>query len=569
MSYVLGVGDSSYDSSAVLMKDGEIITAIEEERLNRIKHSGGFPFHSIKKVLEISGVHPNEVDLVAYGTENPDFLVMTMQKINPSRSRVNPLKSRKDDLIIRFFEKYYQLNHSNSIVKGINKKLTHRTVKQFLKGLGIKDKKIVYVDHHYSHACSAFFSSGFKESLVITADARGDALSMTVSIGDQEGLKRISSSPVGASMGNLYGAVTEALGFEYASGEGKTEALAAFGVNTDLYKKLKTFIHVDGLKFNGYIAPYHRRISVPISQIIQGYKRENIAFAIQNLLEEKFCELVANAIAETGIKNIALAGGIFFNVKLNQKIMYLPDIKDIHIFPAAGDNGISSGAAFAAYHSEIGEIKNKRWEHVYLGTEYSNEEIEATLKKKNVSFEKMDDIAGYVGEEILPEGNIIGWYQGRMEYGPRALGHRTVLISPQEKKYHQKILDTIKKRPPFQPFCPSMIKEAEKDYLENPKNVANPFMIITFYAHERMRKKAPVGVFIDGSVRVQTVDKETEPKYHGVIEAFGNETGTPILINTSFNRSGEAIVENPNHAITDLYLGRLDYLVIGDYLVKR
>ncbi len=206
---------------------------------------------------------------------------------------------------------------------------------------------------------------------------------------------------------------------------------------------------------------------------------------------------------------------------------------------------------------------------MYLGTEYSNENIEKALKKRNISFEKMDDIAGYLGEEILPKNKIVGWYQGKMEYGPRALGHRTVLISPKEKKNHKKILDTIKKRPPFQPFCPSMLKEAEKEYLENPKNVANPYMIITFTAHDKMKNEAPVGVFIDKSVRVQTVSKELDSKYHRIIEAFGNQTGTPILINTSFNRSGEAIVENPDHAITDLYLGRLDYLAIGDYLVKR
>jgi carbamoyltransferase len=526
MPTILGFHDSPFDSGATLIKDGEILAAIHEERITRIKHCGGFPWRSITEVLDISNVDPSEIDVVAVGSTQPDFIVQLLQGFFKSSSNLNPLKSKIDRNKLYAFEKYESLIYKNFLFGKIDTTSSNILLHQILRILGIKEK-IERVDHHLCHAASAFYSSGFEKCLVITADARGDGISTSVNIADKNGIQRVSSSPESASMGHFYGGVTEVLDLGYADGEGKTEALAAFGNYSNAYEKLKSYISVDNLVLKGRMSPYQRLISVPFSKLLKSFKREDIAFAAQKVLEETYLNLIANAIEETGITNIALAGGIFLNVKLNQKIMELPEVKDIFIHPAAGDHGISTGAAFALYSKMYG-LKTKRWKHVYLGNEFSNAEIKDALDKFNCKYECIEYIGSYVGEELLPRGYIIGWFQNRMEYGPRALGARSVLIDPRSRESPDKVRSTIKNRPAFQPFCPSMLKESEDKYLLNPKNVDSSFMILAFRAKQRMINETPSVVFIDSSTRVQTVDARYNRRYYEVLTAFGKETGVPI-----------------------------------------
>ena len=567
MPTILGFHDSPFDSGATLIKDGEILAAIHEERIARIKHCGGFPWRSIKEVLSVSNVDPSEIDAVAVGFTQPDFIVQILQEFFKSSSNLNPLKSKIDRYKLHIFEKYESFIQKNFLLGKIDTTSSNILLHHILRKLGIKEK-IERIDHHLCHAASAFYSSGFEKCLVITADARGDGISTSVNIADKNGIQRVSSSPESASMGHFYGGVTEVLGFGYADGEGKTEALAAFGNYSNAYEKLRSYISVDNLVLKGRMGPYQRLISVPFSKLLKSFKREDIAFAAQKILEETYLNLITNAIEETGITNIALAGGIFLNVKLNQKIMDLSEVKDIFIHPAAGDHGISTGAAFALYSKMYG-LKPKRWKHVHLGNEFSNDEIKDTLDKINCESEYVEDIGSYVGEELLPRGYIIGWFQNRMEYGPRALGARSVLIDPRSSESPNKVRSTIKNRPAFQPFCPSMLKESEDKYILNPKNVDNSFMIMAFRAKQRMIDEAPSVVFIDSSTRVQTVDNKYSRRYYDVLKAFDKRTGVPIILNTSFNRSGEPIVCTPEQAIRDFKISKLDFLAIGDYLVER
>ncbi|MFX1392841.1 MAG: carbamoyltransferase [Promethearchaeota archaeon] len=566
MPIVLGFHDSAFDSGATLLKDGEPIAAIHEERLCRLKHSGGFPFESIKKILTISKIHPSELDAVAVGFINPNFIIQLMQTFFNANANLNPLKSRIDRYKMLAVEKYEFLkNHSGFRI--FNTSLSNKLHTVMLKKLGI-NKKIISVDHHLCHAASAYFSSGFKKCLVITADARGDRISTSINIADENGIKRISSSPESASMGHFYGCITEVLGFGYSDGEGKTEALAAFGNPSKAYKKLKSYIYVKSLVLKGKMDPYRRLMSIPFFQILNNFRKEDIAYAAQRILEEIYIKLIRNAIDKTGIKNIALAGGIFLNVKLNKKIMEMPEVKNIFIHPAAGDSGIPTGAAFVVY-SKLYGLKSKKWNHVYLGNSYRESEIKEFLKKKNLDYEYIDDISGYIGEEILPKNYLIGWFQNKMEYGPRALGARSVLIDPRRNESPKKVNSCIKKRPAFQPFCPSILTDDTKKYIDNPKNIDGSFMILAFDAKQRMIEEAPAVVFIDSTSRIQTVDRKYNNRYYDLIRSFGKETGVPILLNTSFNRSGEPIVCTLEDAVNDFKLTKLDALVIGHYFIKK
>ncbi len=567
MPTILGIHDSSFDSGATLIREGKVVAAVQEERFSRQKHSGGFPWQSIKWILEDSFVDPSEIEAVAIGGLQYDFVVQVLKLIIKQTSDLNPLKFRKDRYLLQIFEKYKLLLCKNSLLRKIDTLQSNNLILRMLRKFKIR-AKLVRIDHHLCHAASAYFSSGFQKCLVITADARGDGISASVNIADKGRIHRVATSPVSASMGHFYGGITEMLGFGYARGEGKTMALSAFGEYSNVYEILKPYISVNGLFLEGWMHPHQRLISIPFSKKLRSFRKEDIAFAAQKILEETILDLISNAIEETGITNIALAGGIFLNVKLNQKIMKLPDVRAIFVHPAAGDGGISTGAAYALYAMRYG-LKPTQWKHTYFGTRFTNEEIKQALDKTHCEYEFLEDIGGYVGEELLPNGYIIGWFQGRMEYGPRALGARSVLIDPRSNEAPDKVRFTIKQRPAFQPFCPSLLKKAEQRYIQNPKNVNSSFMTISFDARQRMTDETPAVVFIDGSTRVQTVNQHCNGRYHNVLNAFGKKTGIPIVLNTSFNRSGEPIVSTPEQAIHDFIACNLDFLAIGNYLVKK
>jgi len=568
MVTLLGFSDASSGSSACIIRDGVVLAAIDEERIRRIKYCGGFPELAIKEVIQIAKIRSSDIDRVAIGYKEillPSYIKQSI--LNQRTVTANPIKNWTDRVGISMFEKYYSYSHSSKFLKRFEYTTTQNMIRSALSKLGI-NAPIVRYDHHTCHAATAALTSGWSKCLVITADGRGDGITSTVSIFENNKLKRLSYSTVESSLGHFFGAVTEAIGFRYGNDEGKTEALAAFGKETKAYNILKSFFHVEELEIKGKLAPYHRNISLKFSHLLKDFRKEDSAYAAQRVLDETVTELVKNAIRITGINHVVLAGGIFYNVKTNQKIYQIPEVADMYIYPAAGDSGVSIGAVLLDSHLHEG-VKNKKTEHVYYGASYSNDYIKSVLDKTDLEYEYIEDIGSYVGSEIIPNNSMVGWFRGRMEFGPRALGARSVLISPKKLENKKKILSTIKKRPEFQPFCPSITHESMKDYVINDKNSEVPFMILALTGTEKMVKEAPATTFIDKSIRVQDVKREINPEFHSLISNFGNISGTPVLLNTSFNKSGQAIVHTPEQALYDLKNSGLDYLVLENYLVKK
>ena len=568
MATLLGFSDASSGSSACIIRDGIILAAIDEERIRRIKYCGGFPELAIKEVIRIAKIRPSDIDRVAIGYKEillPSYIKQSI--LNQRTVTANPIKNWVDRIGISMFEKYYSYSHTSKFLKRFEYTTTQNMIRSALSKLGI-NAPIVRYDHHTCHAATAALTSGWSKCLVITADGRGDGITSTVSIFENNKLKRLSYSTVESSLGHFFGAVTEAIGFRYGNDEGKTEALAAFGKETKAYNILKSFFHVEELEIKGKLAPYHRNISLKFSHLLKDFRKEDSAYAAQRVLDETVTELVKNAIRITGINQVVLAGGIFYNVKTNQKIYQIPEVADMYIYPAAGDSGVSIGAVLLDSHLHEG-VKNKKTEHVYYGASYSNDYIKSVLDKTGLKYEYIEDIGSHVGSEIIPNNSMVGWFRGRMEFGPRALGARSILISPKKLENKKKILSTIKKRPEFQPFCPSITHESMKDYVINDKNSEVPFMILALTGTEKMVKEAPATTFIDKSIRVQDVKREINPEFHSLISNFGDTSGTPVLLNTSFNRSGQAIVHTPEQALHDLKFSGLDCLVLENYLVKK
>ena len=568
MVTILGFSEASSDSSACIIKDGVVLAAIDEERIRRRKHCGGFPELAIKEVIRIAKINPSDIEHVAIGYKEillPLYIKQTT--LNQRNITVNPIKSWKDRQGIGLFEKYYAYSHKSKFLKWINYSTTQSMIRSALSKLNI-NAPITRYDHHTCHAATAALTSGWNKCLVITADGRGDGITSTVSIFENNELKQLSHSTVESSLGNFFGAVTEAIGFKYGDGEGKTEALSAFGKETKAYNILKRYFHVEELEIKGKLYPYYRNISLKFLDLLKDFKKEDIAYAAQRVLNETVTELVKNAIRITGINKVVFAGGIFYNVKTNQQIYHISELADMYVYPGSGDSGVSIGAGLLDSHFHEG-VKNKRTEDVYYGSSYSNDYIKSVLDKTDLDYEYIEDIGSYVGSEIIPKNSMVGWFRGRMEFGPRALGARSVLISPKVLENKKKILSTIKKRPEFQPFCPSITHESMKNYVINNKNVEVPFMILALTGTEKMVNESPATTFIDKSIRVQDVKKENNSEFHSVISNFGDVSGTPVLLNTSFNRSGQAIVHTPEQALYDLKFSGLDFLVLENYLVKK
>ena len=568
MVTILGFSEASSDSSACIIKDGIVVAAIDEERIRRRKHCGGFPELAIKEVIRIAKINPSDIERVAIGYKEillPLYIKQTT--LNQRNITVNPIKSWRDRQGISLFEKYYAYSHKSKFLKWINYSTTQNMIRSALSKLNI-NAPITRYDHHTCHAATAALTSGWNKCLVITADGRGDGITSTVSIFENNELKQLSHSTVESSLGNFFGAVTEAIGFKYGDGEGKTEALSAFGKETKAYNILKRYFHVEELEIKGKLDPYYRNISLKFLDLLKDFKKEDIAYAAQRVLNETVTELVKNAIRITGINKVVFAGGIFYNVKTNQQIYHISELADMYVYPGSGDSGVSIGAGLLDSHFHEG-VKNKRTEDVYYGSSYSNDYIKSVLDKTDLDYEYIEDIGSYVGSEIIPKNSMVGWFRGRMEFGPRALGARSVLISPKVLENKKKILSTIKKRPEFQPFCPSITHESMKDYVINDKNTEVPFMILALTGTEKMVKEAPATTFTDKSVRVQDVKREINPEFHSLISNFGNTSGTSVLLNTSFNRSGQAIVHTPEQALYDLKFSGLDCLVLENYLVKK
>ena len=593
MSSILGISAFYHDSAACILKDGKIIAAAQEERFTRKKHDPSYPHNAIEFVLKYSNLKLSDINQIVF-FEKPflkfERLLETYVAFAP-RGFVSFAKA----MPLWIKEKLFQKNLL------FNKLKKHD---QNFKS----DKNIFFSDHHLSHAASAFFPSPFKEAVILTADGVGEWATTTVAVGKENNLEIKKEIHFPHSLGLLYSAFTYYTGFKVNSGEYKLMGLAPYGkpIYEDKVKQLvdlkedgtfrldqKYFNYATGLtmtneKFNNLFGQKPRNSQN--EKITQFHM--DIAASIQKVTEEIMINLAKSIRKEYGIKNLCLAGGVALNCVANGKILKEKIFDNIWIQPAAGDAGGSLGAALALWYIDQGNKRlvnpNDDMNGSYLGTEFNQDEIENELKTLGANFETLkyeeliDKTAGFLSNE-----KAIGWFQGRMEFGPRALGGRSILGDPRSDKMQKNLNLKVKYRESFRPFAPSILREDLSDWFE--MNVDSPYMLLVadiksdkkiemtdnqrkLFGIDKLnikRSEIPAVTHVDYSARVQTVTKNSNNRYYDLITKFKEKTGCPVIVNTSFNVRGEPIVNTPTDAFNCFMGTDLDYLVIGDSILEK
>jgi carbamoyltransferase len=546
-----------HDSSACIARDGELLYAVAEERLSRIKHDAGFPQLAIRACLDFAGVRPDQLDAVCAGWPAPHQMLLS------------DLSS--------FARGQFPINYANVLnVSRSFASMAHQNggFKRFTYHFGPTKAQMRFVDHHLAHAISAYSYSGFDKAAVVVMDGRGAWEASSIWYGHDGRLDHVLTIPWPNSLGLFYAQFTQYLGFVPNSDEWKVMGLAPYGspgvnlneflsVDPEMYH-VNTPLLFDRSNGTSAIAKRLGPERTPESEIDDSFK--NIAYAVQDSCEAAMLALVKLAVEKTGSRNLCLAGGVALNSKANGKIQASGIVDNIFIQPAASDDGVALGAVFAPYLDSGGRLPMKPMRHAYLGPEFCDAEIEKALRTYKLRASQLSDVAATTAD-FLSNGKIIGWFQGRMEFGPRALGHRSILADPRDPEMNAKVNNAVKFREWWRPFAPSMLKEVAGEYLEHACD--SPFMILTNPVRPEKRDIIPSVTHVDGSARPQTVEKEINPLYWNLINEFGKRTGVPVLMNTSFNLRGEAIVNTPSDAIRTFFSSGMDALVIGSYLVEK
>jgi carbamoyltransferase len=441
--------------------------------------------------------------------------------------------------------------------------------------------EIVKVSHHLAHAASAYYTSGYSgPQLIVTLDGIGEGLSGSVWRGHAGCIEPLAEFPSTGSLGWFYGNVTEALGWPHGDGEGTLMGLAAYGKPDAARGALEAFHphFEDGALVEPHeFAPFHpwnehgayqwhSSEAADIAALIPRFGRENVAAEAQRVLEEQVGQIVYPWLAREGTRALSCAGGVFLNVKVNQRIWESGHVDRQYIYPNPGDGGLAAGAALHVYYDAHRGAPIAPLQHVYLGPQYSNDEIRELLRARSLEFIQPDDVAEFAARR-LAESQIVAWFQGRMESGPRALGNRSILMDPRRAENKDRLNARVKFREAFRPFCPSLPTERAGDYLQRTR--AEPFMITSFDVRDDRRDAIPAVVHVDGTIRPQTVERDVNPRYWKLIDAFARLTGEHTVLNSSFNIRGEPIVCNPRDAIRAFYDTGLDCLIIGDYVLTK
>ncbi len=593
MSSILGISAFFHDSAACILKDGEIIAAAQEERFTRKKHDPNYPHNAIEFVLKYANLKLSEVDKIVF-FEKPflkfERLLETYVAFAP-KGFVSFAKA----MPIWIKEKLFQKN------------LLFNKLKQHDQNYK-SDQNIFFSDHHLSHAASAFFPSPFDEAVVLTADGVGEWATTTVAVGKNNKLEIKKEIHFPHSLGLLYSAFTYYTGFKVNSGEYKLMGLAPYG-NPIYEEKVKQLLDLkeDGTfrlnqKYFNYatgLTMTNKNFDKLFGQKPRNPKNEkitqfhmDIASSIQKVTEEIMINLVKSIRKEYGINNLCLAGGVALNCVANGKILKEKIFDNIWIQPAAGDAGGSLGAALALWHIDLGNKRsvdpNDDMKGSYLGPEYNQDEIENDLKIAGANFETLnyDELIDKTAQ-LLSNEKAIGWFQGRMEFGPRALGSRSILGDPRSDKMQKNLNLKVKYRESFRPFAPSILREDLSTWFD--MNVDSSYMLLVaninsdkkiemtneqknLFGIDKLnikRSKIPAVTHVDYSARVQTVTKNINKRYYDLISKFKEKTGCPVIVNTSFNVRGEPIVNTPTDAFNCFMGTELDYLVIGNCILDK
>ena len=589
---VLGISCYFHDAAAALLVDGKLIAAAEEERFTRKKHDYEFPQRAIDFCLRMGRIDATDLDYVVF-FEKPfvkfERLLLSSMQTFPRSHRV----------------------FREAMITWLGDKLWIKHLIQ--KRLGIAPTRILFSEHHLSHAASSFFCSPFEEAAILSVDGVGEWTTASIGIGKGTEIRLLKEIRFPHSIGLLYSAFTAFLGFEVNEGEYKVMGMAPFGTPKYVDKVHKLirigndgsfeldldyfcFHYSTDQTFNGKFTDLFGPSRDPKAYFFtptSGYPsyfgekpgnygelaKQNqyyadVAASIQAVTEEAVLQLAKNAYKETGLKQLCMAGGVALNSVANARILRETPFERLYIQPSAGDGGGALGAALYGYHAVLGKPRNFVMEHAYWGEEHSPEAVQKFLENAGIRyrhFQDEDKLITYVVDR-LQSGKVIGWSQGRFEWGPRALGSRSILADPRRTDMKDIVNVKIKFREPFRPFAPSILAERAEEYFTLPqadKQYPARFMLYVVDVKEEKREVLPAITHVDGTGRLQTVCRDVSPKYYRLIETFGEATGTPVVLNTSFNLKGEPIVNTPEEAFHTFSQSGMDTLVLGEYVIEK
>lgn len=572
---ILGLNAYHADSSAAIFVNGKMIAATEEERFRRIKHWAGFPNQAIAFCLKEAGVTLQEVDHICIGRDPKAKIWKKALYVLKNLTKKNTLLADR-------------LKNSEKI-----KSLESEFAEHFgAKEADIK-KKIINVEHHRSHLASAFFASPFDEAAIVSIDGSGDFTTTMIAVGKGNQIKVLDSVDFPVSAGLFYTAFTQYLGFPHYGDEYKVMGLAPYGnpVYVDQFRKILKFTS-DGLfdwDVNYFVNPNEIKLgyekNIPVVSTLYGdkmveifgparkegeeltQKHKDIATSVQRVCEELILHIINHLQKRTGLKNLCLAGGVAQNSVANGKIIENTAFEQVYIPSAGHDAGISMGCALYAYNHVLKNPRQPAIYNAYTGSKFNNDEIEVYLQSRGIQYKKLPDAELYdVITDKLIEPGVVGWFSGRAEFGPRALGGRSIIADPRNEKAKELLNLKIKRRESFRPFAPSILEEYVKDYFT--KVEAVPFMEKVFPIIPEKQKEIPAVTHVDGTGRLQTVNKEVSPRYYALIDRFREKTGVPILLNTSFNEN-EPIVNTPAEALDCFLRTQMDMLVLENCIIVR
>ena len=590
--HILGVSCYFHDAAAALLRDGQLVAAAEEERFTRKKHDYEFPRHAIDFCLRAGGVRSGDLDYAVF-FEKPF--------VKFERLLLSSLQT---------FPRSYRV-FRESMITWFGDKLWIRSLLQ--RELGLPPAKILFSEHHLSHAASAFFCSPFEEAAVLTVDGVGEWTTASIGVGRGSDLRVLKEIRFPHSLGLLYSAFTAFLGFEVNEGEYKVMGMAPFGTPryVDRVRKLIriagdgsfeldmdyfSFHHSTSRTFNhkfealfgpprdpranfftrasGYPSYFGQRPANHAALARDNERYADIAASIQAVTEEALLAMARAAYRETGLARLCLAGGVALNSVANGRILRDTPFDELYVQPAAGDGGGAVGAALYGYHAVLGKPRSFVMEHAAWGEAHGPDAVEGFLRRENIRYDRLENEDTLIDRVVdrLTAGKVVGWVQGRFEWGPRALGQRSILADPRRADMKDLVNVKIKFREPFRPFAPSVLAERAEEYFVLPQAARHypaRFMLYVVDVKPDKRPRLPAITHVDGTGRLQTVRRDPNPRYYRLIERFGEATGVPVVLNTSFNLKGEPIVNTPAEAFRTFGASGMDVLVLGDCMIEK
>lgn len=543
------------NANATLFKDAEILISIAEERLSRKKYQGGFPKRAIEAMLCKCSISMKDIDIILCANKYHPIPRILWDRFPTFEHSFLGLAQK---ITVYYQHAIFKNNFLKKVVENFNKAMLKRKF----------GRSVNLTDHHTAHAYSAYITSGFNKALAITTDNFGDGLSSAVFACDNGKCSFIYGSSALNSPGQYYGEIAQTLGFHPLLA-GKMTGLAGYGNPDTAYNLIKGLFRLTDNKRDFILPSFMLKFpGKGVYRKMHGYKKEDIAAAAQRRFEEIMLEYIKEALKTTGIGNLALAGGIYGNVRLNQKIAELPEVKELFIHPGMSDQGISLGAGLK-YLAENKGLKPFKLKDLYWGQGYNDSEIESVLKKEKIPYEHHENIE-QITAQILSNGKVVARFNGRMEYGPRALGNRSILYQTTDATVNDWLNKKLK-RAEFMPFAPVTLEDYAAQCYKNIEKVKynTKFMTISVDSTEWMKKVSPAVVHVDGTARPQIINENDNPSYYKILKEYHKITGIPSLINTSFNMHEEPIVSTPYDAIKALKAANLEYMAIGSFLVKN